>query len=251
MLDLLSSKLDREVYTDYSVVKKIFTEEDKYVIREVNIVKSLSHPNVVKYISYNKDKLTLSTEYSGITLTDFLKCNYPIGKSGKDVLDKLSKDLLSGLSAIHNLNIIHRDIKPDNLVVDSNNLKICDFGSAIIYKKDEKMWTGYITLPYRAPELIFDFPFYDMKVDVWSAGCVIYEIYNRKQLFNSFSEIGIQCNMLMKWDSSNWPEIKESKRYNEYLVDSKYLMVLDKPLSQILILNPKLRPTSSEARNFF
>ena len=107
----------------------------------------------------------------------FKKLNQPV----HPILLKLySYQLLRGLAYIHGEGVMHRDIKPQNLLVDPSChiLKICDFGSAKRYKEDDSS-VAYITSRYyRAPELIFGNTKYSYHIDIWSAGCVIAELIN-------------------------------------------------------------------------
>jgi len=82
------------------------------------------------------------------------------------------------LAYIHALGICHRDIKPQNLLVDPTNhvLKICDFGSAKKLLKGEVNVSYICSRYYRAPELIFGATEYNNAIDVWSVGCVIAEL---------------------------------------------------------------------------
>jgi glycogen synthase kinase 3 beta len=83
--------------------------------------------------------------------------------------------LLRGLAFIHSKNIMHRDIKPQNLLVTASGLLvIADFGSA---KQIDQTSTSYIcSRHYRAPELIFGSKSYTQAIDIWSAGCVLFEM---------------------------------------------------------------------------
>lgn len=89
------------------------------------------------------------------------------------------------LAHMHAFSIVHRDIKPQNLLVDSHNhqLKLCDFGSAKKITKGEKNVAYICSRYYRAPELIFGATDYTAAVDVWSAGCVIGELLLGQPLF--------------------------------------------------------------------
>jgi glycogen synthase kinase 3 beta len=82
------------------------------------------------------------------------------------------------LAYLHALGICHRDIKPQNLLVDSNNhvLKVCDFGSAKRLIKGEVNVSYICSRYYRAPELIFGATEYNNSIDVWSVGCVMAEL---------------------------------------------------------------------------
>ncbi|GME79608.1 unnamed protein product [Ambrosiozyma monospora] len=100
--------------------------------------------------------------------------------------------ILCGLKYIHSADVIHRDLKPGNILVTSQGvLKICDFGLArgigaqyMNYAHKSSNITNYVaTRWYRAPELILSRNHYGKEIDMWSAGCVLAELYGRKPLF--------------------------------------------------------------------
>lgn len=101
--------------------------------------------------------------------------------------------ILRGLKYIHSANVVHRDLKPRNLLVNKNcDLKICDLGlaRAIIPKEGTKtrVLTDYIvTRWYRAPELLLSYKEYDAAVDIWSVGCIFAELLNRKTFLRGTS----------------------------------------------------------------
>ena len=103
------------------------------------------------------------------------------------LLTKLySYQLLRALNYIHRHNVMHRDIKPQNLLVDPtcHILKVCDFGSAKKINEDSKQSVSYIcSRYYRAPELMFGSRDYSTAIDIWSAGCVIAELVHGEPLF--------------------------------------------------------------------
>jgi mitogen-activated protein kinase 1/3 len=93
--------------------------------------------------------------------------------------------LLRGLNYLHSANILHRDLKPGNLLVNANcDLKICDFGLARTSRGNEQFMTEYVvTRWYRAPELLLCCDNYGTSIDVWSVGCIFAEILGRKPIF--------------------------------------------------------------------
>jgi glycogen synthase kinase 3 beta len=108
------------------------------------------------------------------------------------ILVKLySYQLLRALAYLENLGICHRDIKPQNILIDPSNhsLKICDFGSAKKLMKGEPNIAYICSRYYRAPELIFGCNDYTSAIDVWSAGCVIAEMILGFPIFGGESSV--------------------------------------------------------------
>ena len=92
--------------------------------------------------------------------------------------------MLKALAYIHALGICHKDIQPNNILIDSsNNLKLCDFGSAKVMSEGESSVSYIVSRHYRAPELIFGSTSYDTSIDLWSAACIIGELILGKPLF--------------------------------------------------------------------
>ena len=93
--------------------------------------------------------------------------------------------LFRGLNYLSQRGVVHRDIKPQNLLVDPgcHALKICDFGSAKKIKKDDKNIAYTCSRYYRAPELLFGSRYYSFPVDMWAAGCVLAELFLGSPLF--------------------------------------------------------------------
>lgn len=88
--------------------------------------------------------------------------------------------LLLGLEYMHSQKIIHRDLKPHNILVFGDVIKICDFGMAKPYTYQGIQTPNVVTSWYRAPEILLGYPHYDYKSDIWSMGCVLFEMIARK-----------------------------------------------------------------------
>lgn len=91
----------------------------------------------------------------------------------------------------HQRRVLHRDLKPQNLLIDNNgNLKIADFGLARAFGIPVRAYTHeVVTLWYRAPEVLLGSPRYSCPVDIWSVGCIMAELITKKPLFQGDSEI--------------------------------------------------------------
>lgn len=145
-------------------------EDKKHMIR---LVRHFEH----------KQHLCMVFENLSINLREVLK------KFGRDVGINLkavrayAQQMFLGLSLMRKCNILHADLKPDNILVNEtrNMLKICDLGSASD-ASDNEITPYLVSRFYRAPEIILGMP-YDFAIDIWSIGCTLYELYTGKILF--------------------------------------------------------------------
>ncbi|XP_053323557.1 serine/threonine-protein kinase PRP4 homolog [Spea bombifrons] len=132
---------------------------------------------------YHKQHLCLVFEPLSMNLREVLK------KYGKDVglhikaVRSYSQQLFLALKLLKRCNILHADIKPDNILVNESKtiLKLCDFGSAS-HVADNDITPYLVSRFYRAPEIVIG-KLYDYGIDMWSVGCTLYELYNGKILF--------------------------------------------------------------------
>lgn len=128
--------------------------------------------------------------YTRTTITERLCIRFGIGIS-------------NGLCKLHELNIIHLDIKPDNIMIDSGmNAVIIDLGNAII--SGQQINTYNQSRYYRAPELLLKYDLHTTpKLDVWSAGCTIFELLLRRPLFKGSDEVAVTVRILETVDITN------------------------------------------------
>ncbi|ORX54046.1 Pkinase-domain-containing protein [Hesseltinella vesiculosa] len=181
-------------------IKKVL-QDRRFKNRELQIMKSVSHPNIVALRAYfynngdsKKDEVYLNLVLEYIPETVYRATRqYAKAKQPMPILHvKLyTYQLLRSLAYIHSLGICHRDIKPQNLLLDPSTgiLKLCDFGSAKVLVAGEPNVSYICSRYYRAPELIFGATSYTVAIDIWSAGCVMAELMLCQPLFPGESGI--------------------------------------------------------------
>ena len=180
-------------------IKKVF-QDKRYKNRELQMLKELNHPNVIKlrqafYTPGDKPEeiyLNVVMDYIPDTLSRVIRHYYKSKTQMPILFVKLyAYQMLRSLAYIHAIGICHRDIKPQNVLVDTNSqvLKMCDFGSAKKLIKGEPNVSYICSRYYRAPELIFGATEYTPAIDVWSTGCVIAELILGQPVFPGESAV--------------------------------------------------------------
>eukprot|EP00754_Rhynchopus_humris_P033579 Rhum_TRINITY_DN15471_c8_g1::Rhum_TRINITY_DN15471_c8_g1_i1::g.158440::m.158440/K04371/MAPK1_3; mitogen-activated protein kinase 1/3 len=170
-------------------ISRVFSNvvDGKRILREVKLLSFLKHENVIaiKNIMHQDDKesfedIYLVSELMGTDLHRIIRSKQALTEEHHQYFIYQS---LRALKYIHSANILHRDLKPGNLLVNGNcDLMICDFGLARGYSANEL--TDYVvTRWYRPPELLLSSNHYTPAVDIWSVGCILAELVNRKPLF--------------------------------------------------------------------
>lgn len=182
-------------------MKKIRLEaEDEGVpstaIREISLLKELSngsHPNIVELrdVIHDISKLYLVFEFLEQDLKRYMDYIAPNRRMAPMLVKSYMYQLLSGLQHVHTHRVLHRDLKPQNLLIDrSGTLKIADFGLARAFGLPIQQLTHeVITLWYRAPEILLGGKEYSTAVDIWSTACIMVEMITRHPLFPGDSEI--------------------------------------------------------------
>ncbi|BCS23769.1 cyclin-dependent kinase [Aspergillus puulaauensis] len=195
-------------------LKKIRLEaEDEGVpstaIREISLLKEMKHPNVVRLFNIvyvDSDKLYLVMELLDLDLKRYMD-TLPVHEGGRGralpngskmsvgldgpMVKKFMGQLVEGLRYCHSHRILHRDLKPQNLLIDrEGNLKLADFGLARAFGVPLRTYTHeVVTLWYRSPEILLGARQYSTGVDMWSVGAIFAEMCTRKPLFAGDSEI--------------------------------------------------------------
>ncbi|CAN4125795.1 unnamed protein product [Withania somnifera] len=180
--------------TGESVAIKKVLQDRRYKNRELQIMRTLDHPNVVKlrhcfYSTTEKNEvyLNLVLEYVSETVYRVSRHYSRMNQHMPIIYVQLyTYQICRALNYMHSvLGVCHRDIKPQNLLVNphSHQLKLCDFGSAKMLVPGEPNISYICSRYYRAPELIFGATEYTTAIDMWSAGCVMAELLLGQPLF--------------------------------------------------------------------
>ena len=198
------NKKNNEIY----VIKKIPIKDNdlEKIIKEAEILSKIHNENIVKYFdSFIDNKyFYIVMEYcQGLDLKKYINKYKKVKGNEKinpNIIYKFIIDICKGLKEIHKKNVIHKDIKPENLLITENNkIKICGFGiSALLDHNNKYTNTTIGTYNYCAPEILDNKP-YNNAIDIWSLGCVIYELCTKKLCFEGF--LGLKLiNKIMNCD---------------------------------------------------
>ncbi|CAL5196168.1 unnamed protein product [Lathyrus oleraceus] len=208
-------------------IKKVL-QDKRYKNRELQVMRMVDHPNVVKlkhcfYSTTEKDELYLNLvlEYVPETVYKVSK-NYSRTHQHMPIIyvQLYTYQILRGLNYLHEvIGVCHRDIKPQNLLVNqqTHQLKICDFGSAKMLVPGEPNISYICSRYYRAPELIFGATEYTTAIDMWSAGCVLAELLLGQALFPGESGVDQLVEIIKVLGTPTREEIRcMNPHYNEF-----------------------------------
>jgi CTD kinase subunit alpha len=181
-------------------------------VREIKLLQSLRHTNIVNLqeVMVEKNDCFMVFEYLSHDLTGLL--NHPTFKMESAQKKHMAKQLFEALDYLHTRGVLHRDIKAANILVSNEGvLKLADFGLARFYAKHHQLdYTNrVITIWYRSPELLLGETKYTAAVDVWSAACVMVEIFTRHAIFagdgTELSQLDKIYNILGTPNRQDWP----------------------------------------------
>jgi len=268
-------------------LKRINTEQEENgfpitALREVKILKALNHENVVKLkeIVTSKEQneipknVFMVFEYHEYDLTGILETSEI--RFTQDHIKSWTMQLLKGVNYMHINQIIHRDLKASNLLISrKGELRIADWGLARSWNPTMKNLTnGVVTLWYRPIELLLGCKRYSPKIDMWSVGCIVAEMFRRSGLLkghNDASQLSLIFDTCGQPTPESWPNINEmcplwrnhTPRTDEPIKPNRLKHVLKERLpypswmtpnaisliSNLLTLNPGKRWSALEAIN--
>ncbi|KAF9983182.1 regulator of ime2 [Modicella reniformis] len=223
-----------------TAIKKVL-QDKRFKNRELQIMRLVSHPNIVDLKAFfysNGEKkeevfLNLVLEYIPETVYRASR-HYSKNKQTMPMLQiKLYMyQLFRSLAYIHTLGICHRDIKPQNLLLNpvTGILKLCDFGSAKILIAGEPNVSYICSRYYRAPELIFGATNYTTDIDVWSTGCVMAELMLGQPLFPGESGIDQLVEIIKVLGT---PTRDQIKTMNPNYMEHKFPQIKPHPFNRI------------------
>ena len=198
-----------EVVAIKKMKKKFTSWEECMSLREIKSLRKLNHPNIVKL----KEVIRVNDELNFVF--EFLEQNtYQLIKDRHDPLPEekvksLVYQTLQGLAYMHKHGFFHRDMKPENLMVQGETLKIADFGLAREIRS-RPPFTDYVsTRWYRAPEILLHSTNYNSPIDIFALGAIMAEFYLVRPLFpgsNEHDQIVKICSVLGTPTSQIWPE---------------------------------------------
>ncbi|KAF2294022.1 hypothetical protein GH714_006706 [Hevea brasiliensis] len=203
--------------------------------KEVDLLCQLTHPNIVKYFGTSKDesKLYVFLELVSKGSLEKVYKEFPLQDSHVSVY---TKQILKGLNYLHERNVVHRDIKCANVLVDENGcVKIADFGLAKVTNSNAIIKSCKGTVCWMAPEVFKNNKAegYGFQADIWSVGCTVLEMLTRKP---PYSDLGLEKGgLIYRIGKGHLPSLPDS------LSDDSRDFI-----QQCLKVNPKDRPTAAE-----
>uniref|UniRef100_A0A7N0UFN7 Protein kinase domain-containing protein n=1 Tax=Kalanchoe fedtschenkoi TaxID=63787 RepID=A0A7N0UFN7_KALFE len=230
-------------------------------LREIKLLKELKDPNIIELSDAfpHKGNLHLVFEFMETDLEAVIR-DRNIFLSPGDIKSYIQMTL-KGLAVCHKKWVLHRDMKPNNLLIGANGqLKLADFGLARIFGSPDRRFTHQVFARwYRAPELLFGTKQYGVGVDVWAAACIFAELLLRRPFLQGSSDIDQLGKIFAAFGTpkpSQWPDMVYLPDYVEYQhvpappLRSLFPMTSDDTLdllSKMFTYDPKVRISAQQA----
>ena len=211
----------------FNKIKKTFPMNK--ILYEIKLLKKLrSHKNIIKYFEHFENEKHFFIVMENICGGNLLNAINKMSKFSESMAKNIFKQLIETIKYLHSIGIVHRDIKPDNILLDlDNTIKLCDFGVSKEVKEGQLLTDSCGTPAFVAPEILKDSPYNPYMTDIWSSGVVLYAMITGFFPFRGVNETELHKNIL----SGAFPKLKDVS--NE----------LKDLLNKILEVNPNKRIT--------
>ncbi|XP_012890588.1 PREDICTED: sperm motility kinase X-like [Dipodomys ordii] len=222
-------KLAKHLLTDALVAVKVLEKRDNpFITSEVDIMKSVDHPNVVKlfHVMETEERVYLVMEYPGGG--DLLRHVLQVLKLQEEEARPVFRQIVSAMHYCHESGIAHRDLKLENVLLDTRGtVKVCDFGLGTRVMLGEELDKACGTLPFWAPELFQQQSYDGHKVDVWSLGVLLY------------------CMVVgyLPFRAGTWGKLQKQVLSGRCRIPPHISPELQNLLTQLLTVDPERRPT--------
>jgi serine/threonine protein kinase len=242
-------------HTGEAVAVKVINKNDAHaevqgfsaaIIREAAILKSLKHENIIglKEVVLSSRRAYIVTDLCFCDLRSFVHRLRGFGLVTVDKTDlkSFTTQILSAVCYCHDQRILHRDLKPDNILLDCarKHIKIADFGMARRVSPDQHLTGNCVTTWYRCPEIMLGDPRYGAPADIWSIGCIFAEMINLHPLFECSTEVECLITMFRLLGTPNehtWHGISSLPHYHHFFPNWSSLplarLVLPAPAAQL------------------
>ncbi|XP_034488824.1 cyclin-dependent kinase 1-like [Drosophila innubila] len=234
-------------------------------IREISLLRELKHPNIVALLDllYEDNNFYLILEYLPMNLRQYIESLPPDQLMETEMVGSYLYQITCAILYCHRRRVLHRDLTPQNLLINGTGLiKVADFGLSCSFNIPMRVLTHeVVTLWYRPPEILLGSARYSCPVDIWSIGCILFEMATSKPLFQGDSEIGQLFRIFQILGTPNddvWPGVSNLSGFNATFPNwtcNFYNLMKDSPgiidafidlLPRMLTYNPSQRITAKE-----
>ncbi|EFW99344.1 negative regulator of the pho system protein [Grosmannia clavigera kw1407] len=233
-------------------------------IREISLMKELKHENIVALhdVIHTENKLMLVFEHMDCDLKKYMDTHGDRGALKPMLIKSFMYQLLKGVDFCHQNRVLHRDLKPQNLLTNSKGqLKLGDFGLARAFGIPVNTFSNeVVTLWYRAPDVLLGSRTYNTSIDIWSAGCIMAEMFTGRPLFpgtTNEDQIVRIFRIMGTPTEHTWPGISQFPEYKPTFQryapqDLHHILPQIDPsgidlLQRMLQLRPELRTSAHDA----
>ena len=223
-----------KIYDKYKVAD---TQRKTSMMREISLLRRLNHPHIVRLyeVIENTRQIYLVTELvNGKSLRDYVRSKVNKRLSEKEAF-KIFKQVLSGIEYCHKLNVTHRDIKMENILLDENqNAKLIDFGFSICSTPTQHLKVFCGTPSYMAPEVVSRKEYLGPPSDMWSMGVLLYMMTTGNFPFKGLTDRELFRNIMR----------------GSFVYPSHLSMSAKSLINKMLTLNPNKRGTASQVYQY-